>query len=107
MLNFDSDSVNAQKLAIHYSKRMNDDYVINFMSSKVDIATPDEALKIAKAFWEMTDLAIDDNDNNVTIDGVNDLEFWMHKLFNKISGYLKKNGYDAQWDQATDEYNSN
>lgn len=73
--------------------------------TRVNIIT-EEALKVAKIFWEMTDLAIDDNENNVTIDGVNDLEFWMHKLFNKVSGYLKKQGYEAQWDQATDEYDA-
>ena len=75
------------------------------MSSKAEISKPEEAMKIAKTFWEMTELAIDDNDNDIVVEGVSDLEFWMHKLFNKVSGYLKKNGYEDQWDQATDEYN--
>lgn len=106
MLNFDTDSANAQTLAIHYSKKVNDEYVIKFMSSKAEIKSPEEAFKIAKAFWVMTDFAIDDNDNDVVIEGINDIEFWMHKLFNKVSGYLKMNGFEAQWDQASDEYES-
>lgn len=38
----------------------------------------------------MTDFAMDVNENNVTMDGVNDLEFWMLKLFNKVSGLLEE-----------------
>jgi len=106
MLKFDSDSAKAQTLAVHYSKKVNDDFVINFMSSNTEITTPDEAIKVAKAFWEMTDYAIDDNNNDTIVDGISDIEFWMHKLFNMIYGYLKKNGYEAQWDQATNEYES-
>ena len=106
MLNFDSDADQAQTLAIHYAKKVNDTFVVKFMSSKAEITTQEEALKVAKAFWEMTDFAINDNDSNVIVDGVSDIEFWMHKLFNKVSGYLQKNGYEAQWDQATDEYES-
>ena len=55
MLSFDSDSENAQTLAIHYSKKVNDDFVINLMSSKAEITIPDQTLRVAKAFWEMTD----------------------------------------------------
>lgn len=106
MLGFDESSVKAQLLAIHYARKIGDDYVIGFMSSKAGIASSDEAMRIAKAFWKMTDLAIDDKENDIIVDGVVDLEFWMHKLFNKVSGYFKLNGYEDQWHQAADEYNA-
>lgn len=105
MLDFDLDAAKEQILAIHYAKKVNNQYVIEFMSSKAEIRKPEDAIEIAKVFWEMTEFAIDDNDNNIEVEGITDLEYWMHNLFNKVSGYLKKNGYEEQWDQVTDEYN--
>ena len=50
-------------------------------------------------FWKMVNLSIDDNDNNVLVEGAEDIEFWMHKLFNKVSGYMEIQGYEELWDE--------
>jgi len=106
MLNFTEANKNAQVLAIYYSKVVGDKFVIDFMSSKTEISSPEEAVLVTKVFWEMVDKSIDDNNNENAIEGIDDIEFWMHKLFNKVSGYLTLNGYKEQWVKTTQEIKS-
>lgn len=40
--------------------------------------------RIIDGFWQMTDLAIEDHQQNKQVEGIDDIEFWMHKLFNKV-----------------------
>lgn len=47
----------------------------------------------------MTDLAAEFHLSNKEVDGVDDIEFWIHKLFNKICGYMTKNGFGDLWDE--------
>lgn len=54
----------------------------------------------------MTDLAADDYIENKQIEGIDDIEFWMHKLFNKVYGYVNKNGFQDEWDRASDQRKS-
>lgn len=103
MLKFTETAKNAQLLAIYYANKLKDEFVIDFMSSRISISSPEEAERVTKIFWKMVDLAIEDNEKEVSIEGVNDIEFWMHKLFNKISGYMTLNGFEEQWDKATKE----
>ncbi len=63
-------------------------------------STKSEALEIAKAFWEITELASQDYLNGIKIPDDIDIEFWMHKLFNKTHGYFQKNGFSDEWKQA-------
>jgi hypothetical protein len=58
---------------------------------------------VIKGFWQMTDLAIEDNHSNKSIEGVDDIEFWMHKLFIKMNGYMARNGFDELWDASIKE----
>lgn len=104
MLEFDSHEKQAQTLAVHYARQVDNDYVVDFMLSNSDILSDDNAYAVAKAFWEMTDLAIDDNDKDVVVEGVSDIEFWMYKLFNLVSGYLEQKGYREQWDKAKEQH---
>ncbi len=106
MLNFTESAKNSQMLAIHYAKKLGNDFAVDFMSSKVGISSPEEAETITRVFWEMVDLAIEDNEKEITVEGIEDIEFWMHKLFNKVSGYMTLNGYEDQWDKITQEMKS-
>lgn len=47
------------------------------MSSKVRVGSQEEANQVTKASLKMVDMAIDDNENDVIVDGIADLEFWM------------------------------
>ena len=51
----------------------------------------------------MTDMAAEDYNQNMQVEGIDDIEFWMHKLFNKVYGYMAKNGFQDEWDKVTDQ----
>jgi len=101
MLEFDEDERNAQVLGIHYAKKIDNKLAIEFMSSITSVSTSEQAEELTKAFWEMVDLSIEDNENDVSIEGISDLEFWMYKLFNDVSGCIEKRGFKKQWDETT------
>jgi hypothetical protein len=103
MLRYDADSKNAKLLAIHYARQTGGELLINFMSGEADLSSTEEAALIIKGFWQMTDLAIADNHANRIIGDVSDIEFWMHKLFINVNGYMTKNGFKALWDAAVEE----
>jgi hypothetical protein len=104
MIEFDSHKKPAQTLAVHYARQVGKSYVVDFMLSNSDILSADNAYSVAKAFWEITDLAIDDNDKGIVVEGVSDIEFWMYKLFNLVSGYIEQKGYREQWDKAKKQH---
>ncbi|HEY6527401.1 MAG TPA: hypothetical protein VIZ65_01815 [Cellvibrionaceae bacterium] len=100
MLKFDADSKNAKLLAIHYARLIGGDLLIKFMSGETDLSNTENATLIIKGFWQMTDLAIKDNHANKIIEGITDIEFWMHKLFIKVNGYMTRNGFKTLWDAS-------
>ncbi len=100
MLEFNENSYNSKVLAIHYANKIGDELLISFMSGQVDLRSGDEAAEIINGFWRMTDLAIRDNENGIEVQEITDIEFWMHKLFNKVAGYMTKNGFKEPWQEA-------
>lgn len=103
MLEYNQNTQKAKILAEHYAQIVGDEFLIAFMQGKKSITNTQEAQIIINGFWKMTDLAIADHQNELAIDGIKDIEFWMHKLFNKAGGYMLKNGYQTQWDKAADQ----
>ena len=103
MLEYNQNTQKAKILAEHYARIVGDECLIAFMQGKKSIANTQEAQTVINGFWQMTDLAIADHQNDLVIDGITDIEFWMHKLFNKVGGYMLKNGYQTQRDKATDQ----
>lgn len=100
MLEFNENSHNAKLLAIHYANKVGDEFLISFMSGQVSLSSESDAIEIIEGFWKMTDLAIHDNENGTKVYEITDIEFWMHKLFNKVGGYMTKNGYKNAWEEA-------
>jgi hypothetical protein len=100
MLEFNESTQKAKILAVHYSVLVGDPLLISFMSSETDIESADQAKRIIEGFRQMTDLAVEDHHNNVTIEGISDIEFWMYKLFNKVHGYMVKHGFSDIWDES-------
>lgn len=103
MLNYDEDSQNAKILAQHYAKQVGGDFLFDFMSGAIGISTKGQLCEVIEGFWKMTDLAISDNENDKTIEGIYDIEFWMQKLFIKVNGYMTKHGHSEKWDEAMQE----
>lgn len=101
MLEFNEGTQKARILALHYANRVGGSDLIQFMSSQIDIHSPEQAEKIIEGFWAMTDLAVEDHHANLSIEGVDDIEFWMYKLFNKVNGYMVKNGFGENWERVS------
>lgn len=98
MLEFNESTQKAKVLAVHYATLVGGPALISFMSSETEIQSTDQAKNIIEGFRQMTDLAVEDHHNNVEIEGIVDIEFWMHKLFNKVYGYMVKNGFADTWE---------
>ena len=106
MLSFSESDMPSKKLAVYYAKKLNDDLMIEILSAKKAISSAAEAKQVTRAFWEMVDLAAQDNQHDVSIEGITDIEFWMHKLFNIIMGYVDACGFKSEWNSITREVNS-
>lgn len=105
MLNYNEASNPAKMLAIHYSNRVGDADLIRFMSGQSGVSSKEMAIRIADGFWQMTDMAAEDYNQNRQVEGIDDIEYWMHKLFNKVYGYMAKNGFQDEWELRYDRQN--
>ncbi len=50
MIEFSEELINAKTLAIHYAKKMNDSFFLDFVLSRADITTEEEAVKFPTPF---------------------------------------------------------
>ena len=103
MLNYSDSDLPAKDIAIFYAKKINSQIAEEFFSGKRSLASAEEAMEVANAFWKITELASNDHVNDISILNGVDLEFWMHKLFNKIYGYYERNGFKDQWKIAEEK----
>ena len=103
MLSFNQNTQAAQNLAVHYARVVGDQALIDFMSAKAGLDSNEIAEQIARSFWAITNLAIDDNKAKREFCGTCDLEFWMYQLFNKMTGYFSKLEYEEIWDRVENE----
>ena len=97
MLNYTGARRPAFKLAEHYSDRLQNPLFAGFILGKEDIHSSTDARVISELFWNMTDLAIEDSQSDKEIQGIADIEFWMHKIYQKVSGYMTTHSYSEIW----------
>lgn len=103
MLNFSGRDQKAQEVCLYYVDKLGAENLKGILQSSASVTSQDEALQLSKFFWKMLDASIADRDNDVEVLGETDLQFWMERSMNIISGYLSKIGYDEEWEKATDE----
>lgn len=100
MLNFSTDEAPAKSIIQYYCQKLGNPKAEDFFCGKTNIENKTEAVEMAKVFWDIVELASTDHLNDVVILDNIDIEFWMHKLFNKTHGYFQKNGFSEEWKQA-------
>ena len=61
-----------------------------------------EALVLSKFYWDMLDIAADDQGEGIELLEQEGIEVWMEYIFHSLNGYLVSNGYEAQWDEGDD-----
>lgn len=96
MINFNNRS-QAQKIALHYAKNLNDDFAYRIILGQQDIVTTQDAIRLIKYFWNMVDLAVEDQEQGKNIEGVVNLEFYAGQVMNIILEYITAKGYADLW----------
>lgn len=103
MLDFSDGDEKAKQVMLHYSEKLNNEYVQNIVVSNGNVRSSSEARKLAIFYWEMLDKSAKDKDVGKIILGEADLQYWMERLLNIISGYLESMGYEEEWERVSDE----
>jgi|ETN07SMinimDraft_1059922.scaffolds.fasta_scaffold06446_3 hypothetical protein len=103
MLNYTDTHRPALILAEHYSSKIQAPVFTSFMQGRADLESSEDAVDVINHFWEMTELAIADHEAGRDIQGVTDIEHWMHRLFQKVSGYMIQHGFGELWQESIDK----
>lgn len=98
---FDEFDQPAKTITLHYANRLNNELAAKVITGEANISSKDEAENLAYFFWAMVDEAVDDEENNVAIDGYSDLQSWLEKAMHIFSGYIKKQGFADQWREVS------
>lgn len=103
MLDFSGNDEKAKLVAIHYAEQFNNNIVLDILTQPRGVQNKDEAIALSQFFWELLDAtALDRENGKIVLDEAN-LQHWAERLMNIIGGYLKKNGYEAEWDKVSDD----
>lgn len=103
MLEYNENTHSSKVLAAYYARKLDNELLLNFMLGEADLISKEQAESVITGFWQMTDMAIEDSHADKEVEGIADIEFWMHKLFNKVYGYMTKNGYRELWDKSMED----
>lgn len=103
MLDFSGRDEKAKSVCLHYANKLGSEDLIDILAAKAPVTNKEQALRLSRFFWKMVDASIKDRDNGVEVLGESDLQFWMERNMNIISGYLCSIGYEEQWEGASDE----
>lgn len=103
MLDFSGKDQKAQEVCLYYARQLGADSLIRIIECKAPVCSKEEAIAISRFFWEMLEASADDRDNGVIILGEGNLQHWMERSMNIISGYLNSIGYDEEWEKICDE----
>lgn len=102
MLRFNNQDQLAYRIGRYYAEQLGNPLFTEYMAGESSLTSKEEARKVAELFWAMTDLSIADNEAEKEICGTKELEFWMIKLFNKVSGDFIRSGYEQIWYELSD-----
>lgn len=100
------DEQKALTLVNHYGAQVETHYALDFLTGAKSISSADEALAAARLFWEIASLAADEWINEAISLADVDVQFWVHKIFNKLYGVMVAKGFGEQWKQAEREAKS-
>ena len=103
MLDFSGKDQKAQEICLHYAKLLRADNLTDIIGCKNSVESKEEAIELSRFFWEMLEAAAGDRDQGVEVLGEKDLQHWMERSMNIISGYLERTGFEDEWDQVSDE----
>jgi len=103
MLDFSGNDEKAKLVATHYATQFNNSTVLEILNQPRGVQNKNEAIILSNFFWGMLDASALDKENGKVVLDETDLQFWIERLMNIIGGYLKQNGYEAEWGKVSDE----
>lgn len=103
MLDFSGKDQKAQQVCLHYAKQLGAENLINIIEGKGSVGSKEKAIELSRFFWKMLEAAADDRDHGIEVLGETDLQYWMERNMNIVSGYLERIGYEQEWEQVGDE----
>lgn len=106
MINFSENNSAAKKVAIYYAKKLSNSHMESLILGESDIASEEDAIALTRFFWAMSDLAAEDYENDVEVEGGIDLERSLEKIMNIFIGYLRKIGFFQQWVDESNKINN-
>ena len=104
MLDFSGKDQKAQQVCMHYAKQLRADNLMPIIECKASVRSQEEAAALSRFFWMMLEASADDRDKGIEVLDESDLQHWMGRSMNIISGYLSSIGYDEVWGQVSDEF---
>jgi len=99
------DEEKARDIAIYYAEKLDDKVALALLKSNNSKVDADKAASISRFYWNMLDLAVFDQESGNKILDESDMEYWMSRLMNIISGFLEETGFQSVWDNISDEVN--
>lgn len=106
MMEFTQQNETARRVALHYAERLDNVLAKSVLTGDRTIDILSDAVEFTNFFWTMTDLAVEDHENDIKVIGGVNLEFWMEKLMNIFIGYLKESGFYRAWVDESNRLNS-
>lgn len=91
---------NDERVARHYAKRLDNALVQEILDASC-VSNKDEAYALSKFYWSMVDASVEDRENNG--EPFENMDAHLQNIFNAFYAYLGNNGYDEEWDKATDD----
>lgn len=104
MLDLSGEDQKARQVFMHYAEQLRVDNLVPIIECKASVTSKEEADELSRFFWTMLDALADDRDKGIEVLGEADLQHWMGRSMNVISGYLNSIGYGEVWDQVSDEF---
>ena len=95
-------SYDEEKLAaLYFADLLNDRLARKIIEAGV-VANSREAAYLSNFYWRMIDASIifEKFEKTLPFDGSS--QYWTEKLLYSLGGYLKKAGYEKEWDAASD-----
>lgn len=91
-----------RQFALHYAHQLEDALTLSILESG-RVRNRDDAIHLSRFFWRMVDASIADEKAGIELPWDENAEFWTEKLLHTFSGYLQGAGYEAAWDEVSDQ----
>jgi hypothetical protein len=87
-----------REILVHYAGKMRNEAVLNILKNGL-VSNREQAFALSQFYWNMLDVAADDQGSGLLILEQEGIEQWMEYIFHSLNGYLVSNGYEDEWDQ--------